>query len=139
MTKRTNHLIRVANLMSAKYASIDAATIATRVKEALQQAIGAASTARVGILPFLSMLKADSASFSINVVRDGNSITVSPPALDKPELAAKYAPLSGQIQSYLEKNLEIFPSKLNDQNVEYHNLTTTLTFADGSAQPVANL
>jgi hypothetical protein len=138
MTK-TNHLIRIARLMSAKYAGLDASTIKERVKEVLQTAIGNASTARIGILPFLQMLKADQAQLAINITRNSDSVSVSLPSLDKPELTAKYAPLSEQIKTWLEKNLEVFPTKMNGENVEYHNLTITLNYADNSALPVATL
>ena len=52
-------------------------------------------------MPFISMLKEDDAALNINVTRNGDQITVSPPAVDKPELAAKYATLPQQIKAYL--------------------------------------
>jgi hypothetical protein len=140
--KKVSHLIRVGALMSAKYASIDANTIKDRVQNTLKTALANASTAKLGIMPFMQMLQADQSAMNINVTRSGDTITVSPPSLEKPELSAKYAALPGQIKDYLEKYLEVYPSKLNGEQVDYHNLTCTLEFNPAPATPaegIANL
>ena len=90
MKKGYNHLFITAAALSNKYASFDAADMKDYIKSTIQTAIANASTAKLGIMPFISMLKADDAALNINVTRNGDQITVSPPSIDKPELAAKY-------------------------------------------------
>src|SRR5271168_4195336 len=103
--KKTLNMIKLGYFMAARYASVDANTIKDRVQNTLHSALANASTAKLGVMPFVQMLKADEAAMNINVTRSGDTITVSPPALDRPELAAKYAALPNQIKSYLEKYL----------------------------------
>ncbi len=138
--KKTLNMIRLGSFMAAKYSSVDANTIKDRVQNTLHTALANASTAKLGVMPFVQMLKADEAAMNINVSRSGDTVTVSPPALDKPELAAKYAPLSNQIKTYLEKYLEIYPTVLNGERVEYSNFTVTLQYPfEGESDRVATL
>lgn len=139
MKKAYNHLFITAAALGNKYASYDAADMKDYVKNTLQMAVANASTAKLGIMPFISMLKEDDAALNINVTRNGDQITVSPPAVDKPELAAKYATLPQQIKAYLERNLEVFPTRKNDQSIEYHNLTVTLEYPASPRPQIASL
>jgi hypothetical protein len=132
-------LMSVAAKMAHKYASVDASTMQEEVKKALWQSVANASSHKeTGIMPFIRMLQQDQAAMNINVTRSGNSVTVSPPSLDKPEVASKYANLPGQIQAWLERNLEIFPTKRNGESVDYSNLTVTLEYPSMASQPVAS-
>ena len=129
MKKAYQDLIRFGTLMSYKYASIDANTIKDDVRRSIQTAIANASMSeKLGIMPFIKMLKEDQAAMNINVTRDGNTVTVSQPSLDKPELASKFSDLPVQIKDYLEKYLELFPTKRNGESVDYDNLTVTLEY-----------
>jgi hypothetical protein len=136
---KTLNLIRLGSFLSARYAGVDANSIKDRVQSTLQTAVANASTAKLGVMPFVQMLKEDAAALNINVTRNGDTVAVSPPTLDRPELAAKYAPLSSQIKTYLERYLEVFPSILHGEPVEYHNLTVTLQYPFVGGEPVATL
>ena len=122
------HLIRLGALMGAKYASIDANIIKNDVKDAIWTAIANASAGHQGIIPFIKMLQADDASMNINITRNDNTVTVSAPSLDKPELANKYVALPNEIKTYLERYLDLFPSQRNGQPVDYNNFTIMLTY-----------
>ena len=121
-----------------KYASVDASTIKNDVTVAIRTAIANASSQQAnGIMPFLKMLNQDQADLSINVTRDGNTISVSAPTVTPTEMAPKYTNLPSQIQSYLDRNLELFPTKRNGDNVDYSNLTITLSYPSSSPGGVA--
>lgn len=123
-----SNLLRFAESLTLKYASLDAASISEEVRRALIGALSNASTRTLGLMPFVKMLAADGASLAINVSRNGEEISVSPASVTPGSFAPKYAALPGQIQNYLSKRLEIFPSVRNGAPVQYRNLTVTLQF-----------
>ena len=127
--KKSQQLIALAKKLSNKYAMVDASTIANRILSSIHQAVFNASTVpSSGIMDFPKMLNQDQADLSINVTRDGGSISVSLPAVTPANLASKYAYLSGQIEHYLRKNPDLFPFKFAGDDVSYNNLTITLTY-----------
>lgn len=109
---------------------MDAATLKDEVKKTLEINLANASSnpQAYNIMPFKKMLQQDQASMTINVTRDGNTVTVSEPNINPPSVASKYANLPGQIKAFLEKYLEVFPTKRNGDNVDYNNLTVTLEY-----------
>ena len=53
-------------------------------------------------------------------------------------LAAKYQPAALQIEKYLNKNWELFPSRHQEQTVDYDNFAINLTYKpDGSGDMIA--
>jgi hypothetical protein len=136
--KNTLNLIRLGSFLNHKYGGIDASSIKGQVQSAIQSAIQNASSGNLGIMPFMKMLQQDRAALNINVTRDGDNIAVSVPSLDNVELEPKYALLSKQIKTYLEKYTDVFPTVINGERVNYNNLTITLSYAPplGSEPPL---
>jgi len=128
-------LLKLADKFIHKYA-LDASTIKDEVKNAVQTAIGNASThSTLGIMPFVKMLDQDQATLAINVTRNGNNVTVSNPTVDPPDLTLKYIALPSQIKTYLERYIEVYPMKRNGELIDYDNFTVTLEY--GGNQNVA--
>jgi hypothetical protein len=126
--KQLAHLISVARKLQYKYA-IDAADMKDEVQRSIQTAIGNASSVRSsGIMPFVKMLTDSQATLAINVTRSGKRIMVSPASVNPPTQASAYQALPSQIQAYLERYLEVFPTVRNSNPVEYDNLTLTLEY-----------
>lgn len=111
-----------------KYSSIDGNKIKPTIVQDLQSALAnAASLSQAtGVMPFVSMLKEDGATLAINVKRDGSTVSVSAPSVN-PD-TGRYAGLSQQVKRYLEKNIEVFPTVLNDESIDYDDVTVTLRF-----------
>jgi hypothetical protein len=123
-----NRVIRLGQLFGNKYA-VDASSIAETVRQSLWTALANASTVhQSGIMPFVKMLKEDDADMNINITRNGDQISVSPPSFSKPDIASKYFYLPQQIVNYLEKYINVFPAQQNGDSVDYKNLTITLTY-----------
>jgi hypothetical protein len=122
------NILKVASRLVRKYAGIDGNTIKPTIAQDLQSAlINASSLSQsTGVMPFISMLKEDGATLNINVKRDGSTVSVSAPSVN-PD-TGRYTALPGQIKRYLEKNIEIFPGVLNDESVDYDDVTVTLHF-----------
>lgn len=129
MKKFTTQLFKVAAKFQTKYATIDANTIIDRIQQSIQTAVGNASTVRSsGIMPFVQMLQSNNSTLSISVTRNGGDITVSPATVNPGSEAPKYSALPMQIQSYLERNLELFPTQINSEPISYSNVTVNLNF-----------
>lgn len=138
MKKIPLQLFKVAAKFQTKYASIDASTISEDVKNALQTAIGNASTVKSsGILPFVQMAQQSNSSVTFTVTRNGNEIGVSNPIVSPGSEAPRYSALPMQIQGYLEGNLELFPTQRNGESVSYNNFTVTLTYGRDTSQSIA--
>jgi phage terminase large subunit-like protein len=128
--KNSLHLIRLATKFGNKYANIDASTIKNDVIKSIYLAIANASNQKSsGIMPFLQMLDQDQADMNINITRNEDKIAVSQPSFSDASIASKYTALSAQIQSYLEQNLEVFPTQRNNDLVDYNRLTVTLNYS----------
>lgn len=129
MKKSELSLFKLASQFRKKYASIDASTLKDEIEKHIQESVAHASGVKsLGIMPFIQMLSADNAALAINVARDSNTISVSPPGVDPPELASKYALLSNQVKAYLERYIELFPSQKNGETIDYKNLNLQLKF-----------
>lgn len=136
MKKSEQHLFKLALQLRKKYASLDASTIKEEIEKHIQDSVAHASGVKaLGIMPFMQMLAADQAALAINVTRDGSTISVSPPGVDPPALAGKYAPLSEQVKAYLEKYIELFPSQKNGESINYSNLQLQLKYDPSAQQP----
>lgn len=138
MKKSQFNLLKLANRFSNKYA-LDGSAIKEEVQKSIQTAVGNASTQPTsGIMPFVEMLQKDSATMYFHVTRDGENITVSVPNVESTlpnvdpakvaEMTAKYAGLPNQVKKYLERYLELYPTKRNGEPVSYSNLTVTLQY-----------
>jgi hypothetical protein len=129
--KRTQYLIKFAEKMSKKYASIDAETIRKEVESGIKTAIINASMQNNGIImPFAQMATQDNVAISFWVNRNGKNITaydlnIDPP---NPQAASKYQPLLGQIKTYLERYLELYPTKIYGDDVSYNNFAIHLVY-----------
>jgi hypothetical protein len=131
-------LFATAAKLQHKYASIDASTISSQIQQSIQTAVGNASTVKSsGIMPFLQMLKKSNSTLSISITRNGEGIAASSATVNPGYEAPKYASLPMQIQSYLEKNLELFPTQRNGESVSYNNFTVNLTYGVAT-QKMAN-
>jgi hypothetical protein len=110
--------------------AVDAETIRNTIITKIKNSLANASTRpeKSGIIPFTQMIEQDEASLSLTIIRNGNDISISEPSINKPELLQKYLPLSKQVKQYLEQNLELFPTKINGEAVEYNNFTFQVVF-----------
>lgn len=132
-------MMRLAARLEIKYAAIEAQTLINEIQKIITTSVSNASSYQSsGIMPFLTMLQKDGASLSLNVMRNGDDITVSSATVNPGEFASKYSALPLQIQGYLEKHLGVFPTTRNSESINYHNLTLTLTFNAQPQVPVAN-
>lgn len=137
--KHSDYMIRLAARLEIKYAAIEAQSLINEIQKTITTAVGNASSYQSsGIMPFLTMLQKDGASLSLNVMRNGDDITVSSATVNPGEFAPKYSALPLQVQRYLEKNLRVFPSLRNGESINYHNLTLTLIFNAQPQVPIAN-
>lgn len=128
MKNSTFNILKLAAKLRNKYA-IDANDMKGEIQQQIQSTIENASTApNSGIMPFMNMLKEDGASLAINVKRDGNTISVSAPSVQPGNVAGRYADLPNQIKNYLQKNIELFPSKRNEDSVDYDDLVIRLFY-----------
>jgi hypothetical protein len=136
--KKSQHLIKLAEKLSNKYATVDATTIKDRIQHSIHQAVAnASSQPSSGIMPFLKMLDQDQADMNIAVFRNGNNVTVSEVVVTPPQSAPRYAALPSQIQRYLERNIELFPSKYAGDDINYSNLSLTLSYPSNIQEGVA--
>jgi len=106
--KKTNHLIRLAQTLSVKYA--DAQTL----QEIIGNAAGYGESSTNGIMDFPSQLERDDAELSIGInisrgAMGGTKIIVTDPNVYPPEMAGHYTKLPEQIKKYLERNIQYFP------------------------------
>jgi hypothetical protein len=132
-------LIKLATKFGNKYASIDASTIKNDVTKSIRLAVANASNQKIsGIMPFLQMLDQDQVDMNINVTRNGDKVTVSKPSFSTASVAPRYEDLPAQIQNYLEKNLELFPTQRNGDLIEYNNLTVMLNYPSNIQEGVAS-
>lgn len=106
--KKTHHLIRLAQKLSAKYAE------SQTLQQIIESAAGWGESSTNGIMDFPSQLKKDDAELSIAVTINSNpfggkKIYVGEPRVDPAEVAGNYDQLPEQIKKYLDKNLQYFP------------------------------
>lgn len=129
--KNTQHLIKLAERLSSKYASLDAEDIRPEIESAIKTALINASTQNNGtLMPFAQMATQDKVTISFWISRTGKTITAYDLSIDPPnsQLIAKYQPLLGQIKAYLERNWELYPTKRYSDDVNYHNFTIHLIY-----------
>jgi hypothetical protein len=115
--------------LQMKYAGLDASTILPEVQSILKTNIANASTRpETGLIPFMKMLKADNASLSISIARNGDEVICSNVIVSPSSVSAKYSKLPEQIEKYLSGHLELFPTMRGNESVNYSNLTIPLEF-----------
>jgi hypothetical protein len=90
---------------------------------------------------FPAMISADQATLSFSVVRNDTlgfkSIKVLDLTSSPPSLTAKYQPLAQQIEKYLSKNWELFPSMSNGQAVDYNQFAIYLRYNPQQSELIA--
>src|SRR5271169_6341799 len=138
--KKSRHLIKLAEKLSNKYAGLDAEKIRSQVDSAIWTAIRSASTVQItGVMPFVKMSQQDGASISFDVIRnDGWSaptIIATNLVVEPSNLLSKYQPLTQQVQTYLEKYPELYPTQRSGLDVDYNNYTTHLDYPNSQATP----
>ncbi len=126
MKKSQALLLKLANKFQNKYAQ------SQNLQEIIEAAASYGEKSENGIMNFPAQLKADQADLSINItissgMMGGRSAEVSPPSVDPPAMAGRYAKLPEQIKKYLNKHLSSFP--------QIPEGTTTLTFSGKTADP----
>lgn len=136
----TQRIIRLSQLLSDKYliklANINAEEVRSTVEDSLWTALRNASTnSATGIMPFEKMAKEDGLTLTFDVTRnDGwgtkafsvDNIVVSP--TNKGHLAPKYSPLKQQIEQYLDKYWEVYPSSIDGKKLDYKNFVVNLSY-----------
>ena len=134
--KKVHRLIRLANILAHKYASIDAESLRPEVEGSIRTAImNASEQPNSGIMPFTKMAQEDGVSISFYVMRDGKNIKVYDLRLDPQNgnLLSKYQPLANQVQDYLNKNWELYPTRRNGDDITYKNFTIRVTYPTADA------
>lgn len=106
--KKTNHLIRLAQTLSVKYAE------AQTLQQIIENAAGYGESSTNGIMDFPDQLKRDDAELSMGITisrgaMGGTKIIVTAPNVYPPEVASNYTKLPEQIKKYLERNIQYFP------------------------------
>jgi len=128
--KKSLRLIRLASILTSKYASINAENIRPEVISSIYNAVANASKSNQNIIPFIQMAAEDQATVSFFVMRNGRNIKVFDLNVhpEDESLLPKYQPLVGQVQDYLNQNWELFPTKQNGEDVVYNNFTFKLEY-----------
>jgi len=129
--KKVHRLIRLANILSHKYASIDAETLRPEVESSIRTAIiNASEQPSSGIMPFARMAQEDGVSVSFYVMRDGKNTKVYDLRLEPQNgtLLSKYQPLMSQVQDYLNKNWELYPTKKDGEDITYKGFTIRVVY-----------
>lgn len=109
-------LFKIAEQFGKKYAK-------SKLEESIQKAIAAAAAwQNLGIVNFPKMLEQDKANLAFNVTKKGKQVIVSRVSVSPPELEPKYSQIQQQVQSYLNKFIDLFPINTEDQtlNIEYY-------------------
>lgn len=144
MNQAAKKLSRIASRLYTKHITKladNAEAHRQEIVSALTQTLTNASTnSSLGIIPFVKMVQADGIVLTFDVTRNDSlgsrTITVDniqvQPA-DKAYLQPKYQPLKDQVEAYLKRNWEVYPSSGGGERIEYSNFTAQLTF--GQAQP----
>lgn len=132
--KKTQNLIKIAEILGTKYASVDANTIKPEIQQDIYNDIkNAASAGTQGVMNFPQMIQQDGTTIRFDIFRNDTlgykNIRVLNLEVSKPENKTKYENLPSQIQNYLSKNWELFPFKRNGEDVTYNNFVLNLTYA----------
>jgi hypothetical protein len=116
-----------------KYADIDADTIKDSIATDIKSAIINASRSPVmGIMDFTKMLEVDGATLGLTIIKSNsflhNTLQVLPATVNPPITQDKYAGLSTQVEGYLKKYPDLFPSYAGGESVSYDNFRIDLVF-----------
>lgn len=141
--KSAQHLIKLANRLSHKYAGLSAESIRSQVDKAIQTAVtNASGNENAGVMPFINMSKQDGANISFDVTRNNGwsapTITVGNLVVEPRNLLPKYQPLTQQVQAFLDRYPELYPTQRSGLDVDYSNYTTRLRFNNQSAAPLGS-
>lgn len=130
--KKTQHLITLGETWINKYASVNAESLKPEIQNHIWQAIKNRAAGSQDIANFPVMLNSDNATLSFIVVRNDTlgykKIKVLNLDVSPANLAAKYQQLPLQIEKYLNKNWELFPSMHAGQSIDYNNFAISLTY-----------
>ena len=140
--EKSRRLIKLAQKLSNKYASINAESFRSQIETAVWTALRNASTVQSsGIMPFVRMAKQDGVTVSFDVTRNdsgmgGTTITVSEIQVAPAGHLAAYQALAQQVKTYLEKNPELYPTVAGDTKLSYNNFTISLSYPNLGQTPV---
>lgn len=128
MKKSQFNLLKLASKFK-KYADIDANEIKQSIQDYITQQVAnaASNTNYTGVMDFNSKLM-EGETLSLNVTRDGDDVAVSSVSCNPSEIAGRFNGLQNQIKQYLQKNIELYTSKHNGEDVDYDNFTITLIY-----------
>lgn len=139
--KKTDYLISLGETWVKKYASIDANSIKPQIEAHIYTAIENAAKSNIGLLNFPVMINSDAATISFDIVRNDTfgfkSIKVLNFEVSPSDLTPKYMVLKEQIEKYLNKNWELFPSILDGQAVEYNRFALNLSYKPTAGELIA--
>lgn len=146
--ENTKKLCRLGQTLYFKhlksFANVNAEELKNSITATIETALRNASTIyNLGILPFEKMAKADGLTLSFDVTRDDHlgtrTITVDNISILQPEkayLQPKYQPLKEQLEAYLKRNWEIYPTtEPGGERIDYQNFTVNLVY---NPQPQLN-
>jgi hypothetical protein len=145
--KKSSSLFRLAERFCYKYAGVDAENMRSQVEDAIWTALHNASGNKVtGIMPFVQMAKKDGVTVSFDVTRTDHfsgsptfnveNVQLEPVSIGA-NLLPTYQPVAKQIEDYLGKNPELYPSVRSGVDINYKNFTIHLTFPKPGYSPVA--
>ena len=140
--KKTQYLITLGESWHDKYASVSAESLKSEIERHIWQAIKNAASQNQSIMNFPVMINSDGATINFVITRNDTlgykKIKVLNFDIAPSSLAAKYQPAALQIEKYLNKNWELFPSRHQEQTVDYDNFAINLTYKpDGSGDMIA--
>jgi hypothetical protein len=137
--EKSLRLIKLAKKLSIKYASgVDAEGLKPQIQNAIWTALGNASTVTsLGMLPFVQMAKDYGITLSFDVTRTDSwngtpNITVDNISIRPIDmgmgLLPKFERIADPIESYLEKYPDLYPTKINGEDVKYNNFKISLSY-----------
>lgn len=133
--KKTHQLISLGEVLSHKYAEVDANTIKPQIQKSIWEDIknaAALGPQGQGIMNFPQMIQEDGTTIRFDVFRNDTlgmaKIKIYNFGVSKPENAPKYQALPNQVEAYLNKYPELFQFKLNGDNVVYKDFILNLSY-----------
>lgn len=129
-----NTLLKLADKLYEKYASVDAKNIKDFIEKHLHKSILNASfwQGNNNISPIQKMIDEDRVTLKVQIVRNDmigiKTIKVTNIRVDNELFHDKYQSLGSQIEKYLNDNPGIFPKYFNNEPVNYSHFATTIKF-----------
>jgi hypothetical protein len=137
--EKSLRLIKLAKKLSIKYAGgVDAEGFRSQIENTIWTALGNASTVTsLGMLPFVQMAKDYGITLSFDVTRTDSwngtpNITVDNISIRPIDmgmgLLPKFERIADPIENYLEKYPDLYPTKINGEDIKYNNFKIRLSY-----------